>query len=56
MLDRTVKSRVTKHLAEKMSFMLRESQHERNFLDHFKSLSVRPELVEGLPESFSVTC
>src|SRR6266850_5356805 len=24
-----------------------KSQHERNFLSHFKSLSVRPELVEG---------
>jgi hypothetical protein len=36
--------------------MLRAPQHERNFLNHFKSLSVRPfgklragyELVEGL--------
>src|SRR4029453_10462656 len=28
--------------------MLREPQHERNFRSHFKPLSVRPELVEGL--------
>jgi hypothetical protein len=30
-------------------------QPERNFLNHFKPLSVRPELVEGLRESFSAT-
>jgi hypothetical protein len=36
--------------------MLREPQHERNFLNHFKSLSARPELVEGLRDSFSATC
>src|SRR4029077_4471662 len=28
--------------------MLRVPQHERNFLNPFKPLSVRPELVEGL--------
>jgi hypothetical protein len=31
--------------------MLRE--HERNSLNHFKPLSVRPEPVEGLRDSFS---
>jgi hypothetical protein len=35
--------------------MLREPQHERNFLNHFKSFAVRPELVEGLRKSVLVT-
>ena len=35
--------------------MLRETQHERNFLNQFKFLSVSPEPVEGLRESFSAT-
>jgi hypothetical protein len=34
--------------------MLRKSQHERNLLNHFKLVSVRPELVEGL-EFFTLT-
>ena len=46
----------TYQVAEKRCFMLREPQHERNFLIHFKSFSVRPEPVEGLRESFSATC
>ena len=33
--------------------MLREPQHERNFRNHFKASSVRPELVEGFLGSFS---
>src|SRR6266545_717687 len=40
-------------VAEKRYGMLREPQHERNFLNHFEPLSVRPEPVEGLRESFS---
>jgi hypothetical protein len=43
-------------IAEKRYGMLREPQHERNFLNHFEPLSVRPEPVEGLRESFSATC
>ena len=36
--------------------MVRQAQHERNFLNHFEALSVRPEqLVEGLRVSFSAT-
>jgi len=32
--------------------MLRRAQHEQRFLYHPESLSVRPEPVEGLRESF----
>jgi hypothetical protein len=36
--------------------MLREPQHERTILNDIKTPPVRPEPVEGLPESFSTAC
>ena len=33
--------------------MLRRAQHERKFLRDFNPIPVRPEPVEGLPESFA---
>src|SRR5215831_20616647 len=40
---RPARTAAFKHVVEKRSFMLREPQHERNSLDHFTALSVRPE-------------
>jgi hypothetical protein len=36
--------------------MLRQAQHARIFVNHFKSISARPEPVEGLRLSFSTAC
>jgi hypothetical protein len=36
--------------------ILREPQHERNFLDHFKAAFVRPALVDELRKSLSAAC
>jgi hypothetical protein len=33
--------------AEKREFMLRQAQHERKIFNHFKLLTVRPEVLEG---------
>jgi hypothetical protein len=33
-----------------VGFMLRQAQHERTILNHFKTCPVRPELVEAYPE------
>jgi hypothetical protein len=36
--------------------MLRQAQHARIFVNHFKFISARPEPVEGLRVSFSTAC
>jgi hypothetical protein len=41
---------------EKRSFMLRQAQHARIFVNHFKPISARPGPVEGLRVSFSTAC
>jgi hypothetical protein len=40
-------------MLKKGASMLRQAQHARIFVNHFKPISARPEPVEGLRVSFS---
>jgi hypothetical protein len=45
---------VRSHSAEKPSFMLRESQHERKIVSRFNAIPVRPEPSRRANKGFSV--